>query len=121
MASCGVGYAVDLAAEELGPVWDVFATSKRLLVLDKLQRNPLADALQYTGRQDLFHTDAFQNGQFEIQDLASQTVSLAADPKPGRRTSPVASVTALPIEDSRHSLLELVRDGPQDEGRPLPW
>lgn len=41
------------------------------------------DALRYTGPQDLFLTPAFHNGAFEIQDLASQLVGLAAAPKPG--------------------------------------
>jgi 16S rRNA (cytosine967-C5)-methyltransferase len=41
------------------------------------------DALRYTGRQDLFRTPQFTDGAFEIQDLASQLVSLAAAPKPG--------------------------------------
>jgi 16S rRNA (cytosine967-C5)-methyltransferase len=41
------------------------------------------DALRYTGMQDLFHTDQFQNGEFEIQDLASQLVGHACAPKPG--------------------------------------
>jgi 16S rRNA (cytosine967-C5)-methyltransferase len=41
------------------------------------------DALHYRGPQDLFLTPAFHAGAFEIQDLASQLVSLAAAPKPG--------------------------------------
>ena len=41
------------------------------------------DALRYTGPQDLFLTPAFHQGAFEIQDLASQLVSLACMPKPG--------------------------------------
>jgi len=41
------------------------------------------DALRYTGKQDLFRTDQFQNGEFEIQDLASQLVGHACAPKPG--------------------------------------
>ncbi len=45
------------------------------------QRAP--DALRYTGRQDLFHTEQFQNGAFEIQDLASQLVGHACAPQPG--------------------------------------
>ncbi|HYP16217.1 MAG TPA: RsmB/NOP family class I SAM-dependent RNA methyltransferase [Opitutus sp.] len=40
------------------------------------------DALHYTGSQDLFVTPAFHQGAFEIQDLASQLVSLAAAPQP---------------------------------------
>jgi len=40
-------------------------------------------ALRYTGITDLYRTDQFQAGDFEIQDLASQLVSHAAAPKPG--------------------------------------
>ena len=41
------------------------------------------DALRYTGITDLYRTPEFQAGEFEIQDLASQLVGLAAAPKPG--------------------------------------
>jgi 16S rRNA (cytosine967-C5)-methyltransferase len=41
------------------------------------------DALRYTGTRDLFLTPEFQSGLFEIQDLASQLVGLAAAPQPG--------------------------------------
>jgi 16S rRNA (cytosine967-C5)-methyltransferase len=41
------------------------------------------DALRYGGTQDLFLTPAFHRGAFEIQDLASQLVSLACAPHPG--------------------------------------
>ncbi len=41
------------------------------------------DALRYTGTQDLFLTPAFHRGAFEIQDLASQLVGHACQPKPG--------------------------------------
>jgi 16S rRNA (cytosine967-C5)-methyltransferase len=40
-------------------------------------------ALRYTGSRDLFHTEAFQTGLFEIQDLASQLVGHACAPQPG--------------------------------------
>jgi 16S rRNA (cytosine967-C5)-methyltransferase len=45
------------------------------------QRAP--DALRFAGTQDLFVTPAFHRGAFEIQDLASQLVSLACAPRPG--------------------------------------
>lgn len=46
---------------------------------------PIApDALRYHGMQDLFLTPAFHAGAFEIQDLASQMVGLAAAPLPGQ-------------------------------------
>lgn len=41
------------------------------------------DALRYTGIVDLYRTREFQAGAFEIQDLASQLVGLAANPQPG--------------------------------------
>jgi 16S rRNA (cytosine967-C5)-methyltransferase len=45
--------------------------------------SPQLSALTYTGIKDLYRTPEFQGGEFEIQDLASQLVSLAAAPKPG--------------------------------------
>lgn len=42
------------------------------------------DALRYTGSQDLFLTPQFHNGEFEIQDLASQLVGHACAPTPGQ-------------------------------------
>jgi 16S rRNA (cytosine967-C5)-methyltransferase len=41
------------------------------------------DALRYTGALDLFRTEQFRAGAFEIQDLASQLVGLACTPQPG--------------------------------------
>jgi 16S rRNA (cytosine967-C5)-methyltransferase len=41
------------------------------------------DALRFTGRQDLFRTEQFKTGEFEIQDLASQLVGVASAPRPG--------------------------------------
>jgi 16S rRNA (cytosine967-C5)-methyltransferase len=41
------------------------------------------DALRFTGTQDLFRTESFAAGEFEIQDLASQLVGIAAAPQPG--------------------------------------
>jgi 16S rRNA (cytosine967-C5)-methyltransferase len=49
------------------------------------QLSPLSaqlDALRYIGTQDLFRTEEFSNGEFEIQDLASQLVGCACAPKP---------------------------------------
>jgi 16S rRNA (cytosine967-C5)-methyltransferase len=40
-------------------------------------------ALSYSGLTDLYRTKEFQAGEFEIQDLASQLVSLACAPQPG--------------------------------------
>jgi 16S rRNA (cytosine967-C5)-methyltransferase len=47
-------------------------------------RKPIElDALRYNGSQDLFLTAEFHEGAFEIQDLASQVVGHACDPKAG--------------------------------------
>lgn len=40
-------------------------------------------AFRYAGVQDLFLTEPFQQGRFEIQDLASQLVGHACSPAPG--------------------------------------
>jgi 16S rRNA (cytosine967-C5)-methyltransferase len=41
------------------------------------------EAVEYRGTEDLFRTAEFQAGEFEIQDIASQSVGLLCDPKPG--------------------------------------
>ncbi|HZZ57604.1 MAG TPA: RsmB/NOP family class I SAM-dependent RNA methyltransferase [Opitutaceae bacterium] len=41
------------------------------------------DAVKYEGAADLFRTEAFHAGEFEIQDLASQWIGLVAAPSPG--------------------------------------
>ena len=46
----------------------------------KNQNYPASEALRYTGRHDLFITPQFHAGAFEIQDLASQLVSVACAP-----------------------------------------
>lgn len=43
----------------------------------------LADALHYTGLEDLYRAPEFHRGEFEIQDLHSQAVSILCAPKPG--------------------------------------
>lgn len=40
-------------------------------------------AVAYRGPKDLFRTEAFQRGAFELQDLASQLVGHACAPEPG--------------------------------------
>lgn len=57
------------------------ALAKSLFACEPTDRSP--DALRFTGKQDLFKTDQFKSGEFEIQDLASQLVGVAAAPKPG--------------------------------------
>ena len=42
-----------------------------------------SDTLRYSGLTDLYRTKEFQAGEFEIQDLSSQLVSLACAPQPG--------------------------------------
>jgi 16S rRNA (cytosine967-C5)-methyltransferase len=44
---------------------------------------PGSGALRYNGSKDLFRTDEFQKGLFEIQDLSSQLVGHACAPQPG--------------------------------------
>ncbi|MDB6095241.1 MAG: Fmu (Sun) domain protein [Verrucomicrobia bacterium] len=55
--------------------------AKSLFACEPTDRAP--DALRFTGTQDLFKTEQFKTGEFEIQDLASQLVSVAAAPQPG--------------------------------------
>lgn len=43
----------------------------------------LCTAFRYTGQHDLFRTEPFQQGRFEIQDLASQLVGHACVPQTG--------------------------------------
>ncbi|WP_438479039.1 RsmB/NOP family class I SAM-dependent RNA methyltransferase [Oleiharenicola lentus] len=57
------------------------ALAKKLVTTEATPHSP--DALRYTGIKDLYRTPEFQAGEFEIQDLASQLVSLAAAPQPG--------------------------------------
>ncbi len=57
------------------------ALAKSLFACEPSDRAP--DALRFTGTQDLFRTEQFRTGEFEIQDLASQLVGVAAAPKPG--------------------------------------
>ncbi len=43
------------------------------------------DAVRYLGTRDLFRTAPFQAGRFEVQDVASQLVTVVANPQPGER------------------------------------
>ncbi|WP_139856407.1 RsmB/NOP family class I SAM-dependent RNA methyltransferase [Aequorivita sinensis] len=43
------------------------------------------DALKLKERSNVFITDAFKNGLFEVQDASSQKVAAMLDPKPGMR------------------------------------
>ncbi len=44
----------------------------------------LADALWFQGREDLFRSPEFHEGQFEVQDLSSQAVGHLCAPVPGQ-------------------------------------
>ncbi|MBK9991379.1 MAG: RsmB/NOP family class I SAM-dependent RNA methyltransferase [Verrucomicrobia bacterium] len=57
------------------------ALAKSLFAAEVTELAP--DAVRFTGVQDLFKTEQFKTGEFEIQDLGSQLVGLAAAPKPG--------------------------------------
>ncbi len=57
------------------------ALAKSLFACERTEH--ARDALRFTGTQDLFRTEQFKLGEFEIQDLASQLVGLACAPKPG--------------------------------------
>ncbi|MEN9633557.1 MAG: hypothetical protein RL077_1961 [Verrucomicrobiota bacterium] len=58
-----------------------FELAKSLFACERTERAP--EALRFTGTQDLFKTEQFKTGEFEIQDLASQLVGHAAAPTPG--------------------------------------
>lgn len=45
----------------------------------------LPEALRYAGKRDLFREPLFQEGLFEVQDITSQAVGLACNPKPGEK------------------------------------
>jgi len=55
------------------------------LVANKLLAEPrlLADALVYSGSEDLFRTPEFHAGEFELQDISSQAVGVICAPQPG--------------------------------------
>lgn len=57
------------------------ALAKSLFACERTDRSP--EALRFTGTQDLFKTEQFRSGEFEIQDLASQLVGVACAPQPG--------------------------------------
>ena len=99
----------ELGEKELGKKWDkeIAALNKQASVI--LRVNPLKatleevqtklseaeiqtetikgypHALKLVERANVFVTDAFQNGWFEVQDASSQKVAQLLDPKPGMR------------------------------------
>ena len=42
----------------------------------------MADAVEYYGLQDLFKSESYTSGAFEVQDIASQAVGWLCDPQP---------------------------------------
>ena len=99
----------ELGAKELGKKWDtelaslneqaevVLRVNNLKTTVDQLQ-NELADleietekikdypdALKLKERTNVFTTEAFKNGLFEVQDASSQRVAQLLDPKPGER------------------------------------
>jgi 16S rRNA (cytosine967-C5)-methyltransferase len=44
----------------------------------------LADTLEYFGSEDLFRTELFHKGAFELQDISSQAVGFVCGPVPGQ-------------------------------------
>jgi 16S rRNA (cytosine967-C5)-methyltransferase len=56
--------------------------AQRLEATKPLGEGRLADCLRYNGQRDLFRTDEFQNGEFELQDVNSQAVGWICNPKP---------------------------------------
>ena len=81
--------AKSLAACELAPPFTVSSSGFGVLGSETQNSEPKAqnpittDAVRFTGVQDLFKTEPFKTGEFEIQDLASQLVGVACAPKPG--------------------------------------
>ena len=51
----------------------------------KLACDAFPDAVVYQGEQDLFQSDEFHAGEFEIQDIASQAVGWLCAPTPGEK------------------------------------
>ncbi len=98
----------ELGARELGPLWDevlpwlnrpaevVLRTNRlktdrvalqKALAEEGVETKPAgdADALVLLRRQNVFQTQAFKKGLFEVQDFSSQLVAPFLHPKPGMR------------------------------------
>ncbi len=58
--------------------------AERLIDCRTPEQGNLSDALEYYGSEDLFRTTEFQNGEFEMQDISSQAVSVICDSQPGQ-------------------------------------
>ncbi len=57
----------------------------RSISAEALRHPELPDAVQVRAKTNLYTLESFRKGKFEIQDLASQCVSIVAAPKPGER------------------------------------
>ncbi|MGJ8666299.1 MAG: RsmB/NOP family class I SAM-dependent RNA methyltransferase [Patiriisocius sp.] len=99
----------ELGEKELGKKWDKEIAALNQLADVVLRVNPLKatmeqvenelndaeirtdrikgypHALKLVERANVFVTDAFKNGWFEVQDASSQKVAALLDPKPGQR------------------------------------
>ena len=99
----------ELGSKELGKLWDkeiaalnnqaaVIIRTNPLKTTVKDLQNALTDgdvetatikgyphALQLKERSNIFTTEAFQNGWFEVQDASSQRVAQVLNPEPGMR------------------------------------
>jgi 16S rRNA (cytosine967-C5)-methyltransferase len=99
----------ELGEKELGKLWDkeIAALNKQAAVIIRTNalkttvkelQNALSDtdvetatikgypyALQLKERSNIFTTEAFQNGWFEVQDASSQRVAQVLNPEPGMR------------------------------------
>ena len=75
------------------PMWIRMQTDSPEKVFDELWESGaevtphpvLADAVEVLAKINLYTLESFKAGLFEIQDLASQCVSIVAAPKPGER------------------------------------
>ncbi len=99
----------DLGSEEIGSIWDkeIHALNqpakvvlrvntlktniyhlKKLLSVDGIETEILINhpnALVLTERKNVFLTEAFKKGMFEVQDASSQLVAAFSDVEPGQR------------------------------------
>ena len=58
-------------------------TGEVVKALDQARRFRNSEIVEYYGRDNLFESNGFRHGSFEIQDISSQIVSLICDPAPG--------------------------------------
>jgi 16S rRNA (cytosine967-C5)-methyltransferase len=61
------------------------ALARRLGHCRTFGEGPMADTLEYQGREDLFRTKEFHAGEFQLQDICSQTVGLICNPRSGEK------------------------------------